>query len=105
MKKPKLMKRHCPYCNKHTEHTVALAKKKGKNAAHPMTAGSYVRLRLRGSWRGHGNHGSYSRPPIGSRKMSGKKLSKRTDFRFTCKECKKSHTQGKGIYSKKVELV
>lgn len=105
MKKPKTMNRHCPYCRKHTEHTVTLAKKKGKNATHPMSAGSYFRLRARGSWRGHGNHGSYSRPPIGSRKMSGKKLSKRTDFRYACKECKKMHVQSKGIYSKKVEII
>ena len=105
MKKPKATNRHCPYCNKHTEHVVSLAKKKGKNATHPMTAGSYTRLRLRGSWRGQGNFGSYSRPPIGSRKMSGKKLSKRTDFRFTCKECKKSHGQHKGKYAKKVDLI
>ncbi|MFH1174263.1 MAG: 50S ribosomal protein L44e [archaeon] len=105
MKKPKTTKRHCPFCNKHTEHTISIAKKKGKNAAHPLSHASKHRLRARGSWRGHGNMGAFSRPPIASRKMSGKKLSKKTDFRFTCKECKKTHVQNSGIRAKKVELV
>jgi len=105
MKKPKIIKRHCPTCKKHSEHSVSLAKKKGKNATHHLSRGSKPRLQGRGLWRGKGNKGSYSRPPIASRKMSGKKLSKIADFRYTCKTCKKTHVQSQSIRAKKVELV
>jgi len=37
--------------------------------------------------------------------MTGKKLSKKTDFRYTCKECKKSVCQKDGFRAKKIELV
>lgn len=47
--------------------------------------------------------GKYSKPP--KPKMVGKKLSKKTDFRYTCKACGKTHAQSKGIRAKKVELV
>ncbi len=103
MKKPKEMKRHCPHCNKHSEHKVALAKKKAKGAAHPLSRGSKSRTRKRGEWRGLGNLGKYSKPP--KPKMVGKKLSKKTDFRYTCTSCGKSHAQASGIRARKVELV
>ena len=105
MKIPKTMKRHCPHCNKHTEHTVSIAKKKGAGSVHTQSRSSYTRLRLRGAWRGSGNQGRFSRPPIGSRKMSGKKLTKKTDLRYTCKVCNKQHSQRKGIRAKKVEII
>ena len=105
MKIPKTIKRHCPYCKKHTEHVVSLAKKKGQGSVHTMSRASYARLRLRGSWRGSGNQGRFSRPAIGSRKMSGKKLTKKTDFRFTCKVCNKQHNQRQGKRAKKVEII
>ncbi|MBU1202362.1 MAG: 50S ribosomal protein L44e [Nanoarchaeota archaeon] len=103
MKKPKEFNRHCPFCNKHTSHKVSIAKKRTKGSAHPMSAGSKIRTMLRGRWRGMGNLGKYSKPP--KPKMVGKKLSKKTDFRYTCKGCGKSHVQSEGIRAKKVELV
>jgi large subunit ribosomal protein L44e len=103
MKIRKTIKRYCPFCKKHTEHKVSLAKKKGRNAAHPMSRGSKNRAKKRGLRRGAGNLGRYSKPP--KPKMTGKKLSKKTDFRFTCKECNKTQTQKKGFRAKKVELV
>jgi large subunit ribosomal protein L44e len=105
MKVPKSIKRHCPHCNKHTEHTVSQAKKKGVGSVHTQSRSSYTRLRSRGSWRGAGNQGRFSRPPVGSRKMSGKKLTKKTDFRYTCKSCSKQHTQSKGKRAKKIEII
>ena len=105
MKKPKTTKRHCPYCKKHTEHTISTAKKKGQGSVHTQSQSSYSRLRARGAWRGTGNQGRFSRPPVGSRKMSGKKLTKKTDFRFTCKVCSKQHNQKFGKRAKKVELI
>ncbi len=103
MKVPKTMKRHCPHCNKHAEHKVAQAKKRAKGSSHPLSRGSKSRTQARGGWRGFGNLGKYSKPP--KPKMVGKKLSKKTDFRYTCTSCGKAHSQSAGIRAKKVEMV
>ncbi|MBI4148997.1 50S ribosomal protein L44e [Candidatus Woesearchaeota archaeon] len=102
MKIPKTQQRYCPFCKKHTEHKVAAAKKRN---ASPMSRGSKYRARKRGLARGTGNRGRYSRKAIGKWKMSGKKSSKKTDLRFECKVCKKSHMQGSGVRAKRVEFV
>ena len=103
MKRPKLIKRHCPFCKVHTEHKVTEAKKKGRNAAHPLSRGSKKRVQARGERRGAGNLGRYSRPT--KPKMIGKKLSKKTDFRFQCSKCNKTKAQKDGFRAKKVELI
>lgn len=107
MKLPKAIQRHCPFCRKHTEHNVNQAKKRGRNATRPMSRGSQNRqkLRHRGVDIGFGNKGRYSRPAIASFKMTGKKMTKKTDLRYTCKICKKTHGQSEGIRAKKVEFV
>ncbi len=104
MKRPKLTQRHCPSCRKHTEHTVGQAKKRGRSQTHPMSRGSTGRMEARGLRRGYGNQGKYSRPAIASFKMTGKKMTKKTDLRFACKTCKKQHVQATGIRAKKVEF-
>ncbi|MFC1741172.1 50S ribosomal protein L44e [Nanoarchaeota archaeon] len=102
MKIPKLMKRLCPFCKKHTEHKVSQAKKKTPFSVRPLSKSGKKR---RGFGKGHGNLGTRgSKPPIGSFKMTGKKSSKKTDLRYQCKECKKTHAQKKGVRAKKVEL-
>jgi len=101
MKLPKTKKRYCPYCKKHTEHKVALSKKKGPRS---MTYGSKIRARRRGKARGLGNRGRYSKPAISKFKMTGKKTSKKVDLRFECKECKKQHVQNHGFRSRRVEF-
>ena len=103
MKFPKQMNRHCPRCNKHTVHKLTQSKNRGRNQANPLSIGSKSRVRRRGERRGTGNLGKYSKPP--KPKMTGKKLSKKTDFRYQCSECKKMSVQKKGIRSKKIELV
>ncbi|MBC8494865.1 hypothetical protein H8D36_01800 [archaeon] len=103
MKQPKTVNRHCPTCNKHSAHKVAQSKKKAKGSVHPLSHGSKTRTMQRGEWRGAGNLGKYSKPP--KPKMVGKKLSKKTDFRYTCNVCGKTHMQSTGIRAKKVELV
>ncbi|MBN2142185.1 50S ribosomal protein L44e [Candidatus Woesearchaeota archaeon] len=103
MKVRKTVKRYCPFCKKHTEQKVSQSKKKGRNAAHPQSRGSTIRVRKRGLRRGAGNLGRYSKPP--KPKMSGKKMSKKTDLRYTCKECSKTLTQRIGFRAKKLELV
>ena len=80
-----------------------MAKRRGHGATHTMAHGQKARVRLRGQWRGFGNMGRFARPPVAKRKMSGKKQSKKTDFRFTCGVCKKTHTGNKGFRAKKVE--
>lgn len=102
LKKPKTIKRLCPYCKKHTEHKVTQNKKR---SASSMTYGSKYRAKKRGSARGMGNRGRYSKPAITKFKMTGKKATKKTDFRYQCSVCKKSHMQKSGIRAKKVEFV
>lgn len=102
MKKPKAIKRYCPYCKKHTEHKVGQAKKKGASS---LTYGSKHRARRRGQARGTGNLGRYSKPAVTKFKMTGKKATKKTDIRYECKTCKKTHVQKKGIRAKRVEFI
>ena len=102
MKLPKLMNRHCPKCKKHTSHKVGQNKKKNPGS---MTYGSKVRAKRRGAARGTGNLGRYSKPAISKFKMTGKKVTKKTDLRYECSECKKSHMQKSGFRAKKVEFV
>lgn len=102
MKVPKLKKRHCKKCKTHTEHKVAQTKRK---TASSLTYGSKYRARSRGSARGAGNLGRFSKPAITKFKMTGSKMSKKTDFRYTCTVCKKTSMQPKGIRARKVELI
>ncbi|MFH1915718.1 MAG: 50S ribosomal protein L44e [Nanoarchaeota archaeon] len=103
MKKPKTINRYCKVCKKHTPHKVGESKKRGRNAARPMSYGSTPRVKARGQRRGTGNHGRFSKPP--KPKMTGKKLSKKTDFRYLCSVCKKSSVQRVGTRAKKIELI
>ena len=104
MKMPKIVNRYCPKCKKHTEHKITVSKRKTPGSSHPMSYGGKKRARLRGVARGHGNLGRYSKPAISKWKMTGKKASKKTDFRYTCKKCNKAHVQRKGFRAKKVEF-
>lgn len=102
MKIPKMVKRYCPHCKKHTEHKISQNKKKAPSS---LSYGSKIRARRRGKARGHGNLGRYSKPAVTQFKMTGKKQTKKTDFRYECKVCKKMHMQDHGIRLKKVEFV
>jgi large subunit ribosomal protein L44e len=102
MKLPKLQKRLCKTCKKHTKHKLAQNKRK---TASSLSKGSKVRARRRGLARGIGSHGRYSKPAVTKFKRTGAKSTKKTDFRYTCQVCKKSSVQSKGIRSKRVELV
>lgn len=95
------MKRYCPYCKGHKEHKVAPNKKKNASS---LGYGSKVRAKRRGSARGFGNLGRYSKPAVTKFKMTGKKATKKTDLRYECKDCKKKHMQATGWRAKKVEF-
>ena len=102
MKITKKKNRYCKHCKKHTEHSVAQAKKKERGS---LKRGSINRARKRGHGRGFGNLGRFgSRPAISKFKMSGAKSSKKVDLRYKCKECGKSSVQKKGFRAKKVEF-
>ncbi len=105
MKIPKRIKRLCPKCGKHTEHTVKNQTNRGLNKTNTMTRGAINRVMARGLRRGTGNQGRFSRKPIGSWKMTGQKTTKKLDLRYTCTECKKTHMQKAGIRVKRVELI
>lgn len=91
MKFPKEVRVHCPYCKKHTEHTVERVKKKQRRK---MAEGQRRFLRkLKG-------YGSFPRP-----KPDYEKPTKKVDLRFKCKVCGKKHTRGKGWRVKKFEMV
>ena len=101
MKFPKIVNRFCPHCRKHTSHRVMMNKKKSPRT---MTYGSKLRARRRGSARGHGNMGRYSKPAISKFKMTGRKPTKKTDLRYECSQCKKQHVQNHGFRAKKLEF-
>lgn len=101
---PKIVKRLCPHCKKHTEHNVKNQSFRGLNKEHTQSRGSQTRVKKRGLRRGAGNLGRFSKGALSSWKRYGKKTSKKTDLRYTCKECKKTHAQKKGVRSKRVEF-
>ena len=101
MKVPKTTMRLCPYCKKHTEHKITQNKKKSPSS---LSYGSKVRARSRGAARGKGSLGRYSKPAVTKWKLTGSKTSKKTDFRYECKECKKQHMQKSGFRAKRIEF-
>lgn len=91
MKFPQQLRTYCPSCNKHTLHTVEIAKKKPRGA---MTHGQRIFARkLKG-------YGSFPRP-----KPDYEKVTKKVDLRYKCSECGKKHTRGQGWRAKKFEIV
>ena len=100
MKFPKSKNRYCPFCKKHTEHKVSQTKK-GQTSS--MSFGAKQRMRKRGRARGKGNLGKLSKGALSGWKRYGKKSSKKTDLRYECSVCKKSHAQKKGFRAKRIE--
>ena len=99
MKIPKIFNKYCKHCKKHTEHSIALAKKRERSS---MKKYALARLAKRSSGKvGYGNKGRYSRKPASQYKMSGAKSSKKVDLRFKCKICNKIAVQSKGVRMKK----
>lgn len=104
MKIPKVKKRFCPRCKRHTEQTVAQAKAQGRSKTHPMSRGAKGRMRRRGLNRGYGNKGRMSKGAVSSWSMTGAKASKKVDLRFKCKECGKIFVQSQGFRVKRPEF-
>ncbi len=91
MKMPKEVRTYCPYCKKHTVHTVEIVKKR---KASELTWGQ---RRFRRVLRGYG---SFPRPKPEGR---GKAVTK-VHIILRCKECGKAHSKP-GWRAKRLELV
>ena len=101
MKIPKKTKRFCPYCKKHTEQKVLEVGTGIKRGA--MARGGKTRVHLRGLNRGFGNHGRFSKKPIGKYKRKTK-TTKKTNLVYQCSECKKKKYQKKGKRTGKLQI-
>ena len=87
MKLPKTTKRYCPYCKKHTEQTISIAKQKSRSASHPLSRGSPSRVKAR-SLQGIGNWGKRSKK--GAKDWKRKtKMTKRLTILYKCAACGK----------------
>ncbi|MDF2957101.1 MAG: Ribosomal protein L44E [Candidatus Alkanophagales archaeon MCA70_species_1] len=92
MKMPKKIRTFCPYCKKHSIHEVEKVKK-GKASSLSWIARQKKRKKAR-----IGNSGKFSKVP------GGDKPTKKVFLRYTCTECKKSHTR-EGFRVSRFELV
>jgi large subunit ribosomal protein L44e len=99
MKVPKLVKRYCKYCKKHTEHKITQVSSGGRRGS--LRRGGKARVRMRGLNRGMGSHGRYSKPAMGKWKRKTK-ATKKSNFLYTCKVCGKSIIQKKGTRASKI---
>lgn len=102
MKFPKTTKRHCPFCNKHTEHKISIVSSGAKRGA--MRRGSIQRGRKRGRGRGFGNLGKWGSKPAVSKYKRKTKSTKKTNLLYTCQVCKKSHGQKRGTRTGRVQI-
>ena len=103
MKLPKETRRYCPYCRKHTIHSIDTVKQKARSSAHPMSRWGNTRTKLRNYRAGMGNLGRFSKPAVKDRKMKTK-VTRRISVSFKCKECKKMHNIKKAIRSGRIEI-
>jgi len=92
MKFPKIITTFCPYCKKHTEHEVEIAKRRTRGS---LTHGQRIfKRKMKG-------YGSFPKEnPKGREKPT-----KRLDLRYKCKSCGRTHTRGSGWRAKKFEMV
>lgn len=102
MKIPKIIKRYCPYCRKHTEHKVSVVSS-GK-ARSSLKRGAIARAKKRGLGVGKGNLGKWGSKPAVTKWKRKTKSTKKTNLLYTCKECKKSTSQKKGKRISKITI-
>ncbi|MCS7131675.1 MAG: 50S ribosomal protein L44e [Hadesarchaea archaeon] len=90
MKVPKQIRTHCPFCRKHTVHTITQVHKR---AARALSWGQRQFARVMA---GYG-----SQPRSEQRKFA--KTTKKVSLMFKCKECGKSHPH-RGFRAKSIEI-
>ena len=91
MKIPKIQRRYCPKCRKHTEHTVEEAKRR------PRRQDTKSQRRFLRKMKGYGSCPKEN--PKGREKPT-----KKLDFRYKCGVCGKKHSIGEGFRAKKIEM-
>ena len=89
---PKVQKRYCPFCRKHTEHTVEESKRR------PRRQDTKSQRRFLRKLAGYGSFPKEN--PKGREKPT-----RRLDLRYKCNVCGKKHMVGEGYRIKKVEYV
>ena len=89
---PKVQKRYCPFCRKHTEHTVEESKRR------PRRQDTKSQRRFLRKLAGYGSFPKEN--PKGREKPT-----RRLDLRYKCNVCGKRHMVGEGYRIKKVEYV
>jgi len=92
MEIPKIQKKYCPYCKKHTSNTVR--KIRVGRSRRKMAEGERRVIRKKKGF------GSFPKSNPKGRAKPTRKL----DLRYKCKECGKEHTIGKGFRIKKFEF-
>ena len=92
MKFPQKVRVFCPYCKKHTEHTVELSKKHQRRKT-AQGQRRFLRKML--------GYGSFPKENPKGREKPTKKV----DIRYKCTVCGKKHMRGAGFRVKKFELV
>ena len=88
---PKKQNRYCPFCKKHTEHSVEEAKRK------PRRQDTKSQRRFLRKLMGYGSFPKEN--PKGREKPTRK-----VDFRYKCAVCNRRHTIGEGFRIKKTEM-
>ncbi|MBD3185911.1 50S ribosomal protein L44e [Candidatus Bathyarchaeota archaeon] len=91
MKHPRNIRRYCPKCGKHTEHSVSIYKKRPK---------SRLKQGERRYARKSKGYGSFPRPVF----KRNAKVNKKFLPMLTCKECDRKSSK-KGLRLKRFELV
>ena len=88
---PKIQRKFCPKCRKHTEHTVEESKRRSRREL------SKGQRRFRRKLMGYG---SFPKEKPKGREKPTRKL----DLRYKCNTCGKKHIIGKGFRVKKAEI-
>ncbi|MBI2040714.1 MAG: 50S ribosomal protein L44e [DPANN group archaeon] len=96
MKVPKLTKRYCPFCKKHTEQAVSLFRTKARPATKKTALKAGVR-RVAYTFAGYRGTSRRTVTPV--------KTTKKAALKFECKICKKNYFLRNPIRIKKVEFV
>ena len=102
MKKPKLIRRFCPFCKKHTEHKVSQVSTGSKRGS--LKRGAIQRAKKRGLGRGMGNLGKWGSKPATTKFKRKTKSTKKTNLLYACQTCKKSKIQKKGKRTGKIQI-
>ena len=100
MKVPKEIKRHCPYCKKHTIHVVERVKTAGRRKGSALKAGERRRRPKLNK-----GYGGSPYPKMEHGRKYGAKSSQKIMLGYKCKECGKTHQSKNPQRGKKFEIL